>query len=580
VAGRIADASVEELRSKADIVEVVSGYLQLKKAGRIFKGLCCFHQEKTPSFTVDPAKQLFYCFGCGAGGDVFTFLRELEGLSFTEAAEQLAGRFGVNLVHEGGPKESTGIKGRLKEACREASGFFSKNLMSGEGAAPARSYLEERGFTSGDAESWGLGFAPSGRDALYRHLVGKKFSSKEIVDAGLALVDERGGHRDRFRGRLIFPIADLSGQVVGFGARALGDVQPKYLNSPETPIYHKGRILYGLDRAKTQMARSGSAIVSEGYTDVMGLHQVDVMNAVATCGTALREDHFALIKRFCERVVLAFDADPAGDLASERGFAFYAKTGVEVLVAPLPEGKDPADVALSDGAEAVNEILERAEPLMRFVLKAEISRYRLDTPEDKARAVRSAAQILSREPSPVARGEHAFWVAGKIGIDPVAVQIEIAEGRAPRSGAAVRPVRLPGHVKVEREALAVLLDSPSRLAQAREWLTEDHFTQQDHRVLWKVLMDLDGSSDASLMSRLPDDNSRRVAAELALTQLSTKDQEQIFTRLEEFRVVRKIVELKARLDALDPKKDVQEYDSVFAELLDLENIKRRIAANL
>lgn len=580
MAGRIADSSIEELRGKADITEVISGYLQLKKAGRIFKGLCCFHQEKTPSFTVDPGKQLYYCFGCGAGGDVFTFLRELEGLSFNEAAEQLAARFGVTLVHEGGQRESSGMKGRLKEACSEAASFFARNLMSGEASAPARRYLEERGFSSSDAEAWGLGFAPSGTDALYRHLVGKKFSSKEVVDAGLAMVDDRGSHRDRFRGRLIFPISDLSGQIIGFGARALGDAQPKYLNSPETPIYHKGRILYGLDRAKTQMARGGSAVVTEGYTDVIGLHRVGVMNAVATCGTALREDHFALIKRFCDRVVLAFDADPAGDLASERGFDFYAKTGVEVLVAPLPEGKDPADVALSEGAEAVNEILEAAEPLMRFVLRAEMSRYRLDTPEDKARAVRSAAQILSREPSGVARGEHSFWVAGKIGVDPVAVQVEIAEGRSDRSDAPVRPVRLPGHVKVEREALAVLIESPSRLAQAREWLTEDHFTQQEHRVLWRVLMDLDGSSDASLMSRLPDDTSRRVAAELALTQVSTKDQEQIFTRLEEFRVVRKIEELKARLDTLDPKKDVREYDSVFAELLDLESVKRRIAANL
>lgn len=556
--GRIVPDDVEAIRDRTDIVDVISAHMKLKKAGRVFKGLCCFHQEKTSSFTVDPAKQLYHCFGCGRGGDVFSFLRDTEGLSFSESAERLADRLGITLRYEGG--SSSGSRLGLLEATREASAFFSELLRNSAEAEGARTYLEGRGFSAEDAKVWGLGFAPRGGDVLYRHLLTKKLSSKQIVDAGLALVNESGQHRDRFRGRLVFPVNDLSGHVIGFGARTLGDDQPKYLNSPETSIYHKSKILFGLDRARDSMVRDGVAIVTEGYTDVIGLAKVGVVNAVATCGTALGEEHFALIKRFCERVILAFDSDAAGAMASERGFGIHAKVGLEVLVAPLPAGKDPADIALIEGADAVRKVLERARPLMRFVLEREIDRHNLDTAEGKAQAVKAAVSLLEMEPRPIAKGDHAAWVAQRIGVDHRQVQQDAADARAPVSSDRPAASRQPGYVKVEREALTILMHSPSLLAETAEWLTDEHFTQPEHQTLFRSMRE--GS--------LPEGASR-----IALTPVATQDQEEVFLRLEEFRLRRRIDSLRAKLETIDPKVDTRSFDETFAELMRLDELRRR-----
>src|SRR5437870_5780851 len=490
--GRFMEQDLAEVRERANLVEVISAHTQLRKAGpRTFKGLCPFHQEKTPSFTVDPAKQVYYCFGCGAGGDVFDFLRGAEGLSFAEAAERLATRLGITLRTEAGAAPAAGSgRRRLLDAARTAATYFTELLNASPEAAVARRYVQTRGFSKDDAATWGLGYAPAGRDTLYRHLLGRKFTPDQIVEAGLALVTESGEHRDRFRGRLVFPIADLAGDVVGFGARALGDEPPKYLNSPETPLYHKSKLLYGLDRAKREMVRSGQAVVTEGYTDVMALHKVGVGSAVATCGTALGEDHFATIKRFCDRVVLAFDADAAGSFASERGFGIDSKVGLEVLVALLPAGKDPADVALGDGADAVEAVLKGAVPLRWFMIQAVLGRHRLDTPESKGKALRELSPVLGSEPSRVVRGEYAFRIARLLDVDERQVQQEISEIRGVEDRGAARPrqSRLPGNVRLEREALALLLESPRRISQIQEWLTEDHFTVPEHRVVVRALM--------------------------------------------------------------------------------------------
>ncbi|MBW3588759.1 MAG: DNA primase [Actinobacteria bacterium] len=577
--GRIPDEDIEQLRERSDIVDIIGGQTQLRKAGRIFKGLCPFHQEKTPSFTVDPTKNLFHCFGCGVGGDVFTFMERTEGLTFTEAAQRLADRVGMTLRFEGKDPAATGMRRRILEVNKVAATEFSELLMGSSEATGARKHLEERGFNSEDAKTWGIGYSPAGRDTLYRKLLERKFSGKEIVEAGLALVTESGEHRDRFRGRVMFPIWDVSGQVVGFGARALGDEMPKYLNSPETSIYRKSKLLYGLDKAKAEMVRGGFAVVTEGYTDVIALHKVGVTNSVATCGTALGEDHFALIKRFCDRVILAFDADAAGKLAAERGFGIDARYGLEVLVAPIPAGKDPADVALTEGAETVRLILEDARPLIRFVLEAELSRVRLDTADAKGKAVRAAAEILSQETNRVARGEHAFWVARRIGVEADLVQRELSElaqstGRNPQ---VAQTIRVPGHVKVEREALAILIDSPSYLEQASEWLNESHFTQPQHKVLFRALMEgasREGDS-GSIMTRLPDEESRRMAAEIALSPILTKDPEEVFLRLEEFRINRQIKQVRETLDRLDPQADSKRYDELFQHLMNLEAERRK-----
>lgn len=576
MAGRIVPEDVADIRDRADIVEVVSGQMQLKKAGRVFKGLCCFHQEKTPSFTVDPEKQLFYCHGCGEGGDIFTFLQKVEGLTFGETAERLAGRYGLTLRYDKSGV-SGGTKSPLLAANEAAAKYFSELLMKAPEAEGARRYLKARGFPPEDAKVWRMGFSPSGSDVLFRHLLAAKFTAKQIVDAGLAIVKESGEHFDRFRSRVMFPVSDLSGQVVGFGARALGAEQPKYLNSPETAIYRKAKILYGLDHAKAQMVKSGTSVVTEGYTDVISLHRIGVGAAVATCGTALGEEHFSLIKRFCDRVVLAFDADAAGAVASERGFGIHARVGLEVLVAPIPAGKDPADVATTEGAEAFDLILEQAIPLEQFVLERVISRHAIDTAEGKSRAVKAAVEVLRWVPNRVARSEHGFWVARRIGVAPEQVQLEIAEsGESAGRPSTAQAARRPGHVKVEREALAILIGSEHQLAAASEVLNEDHFTQPENRVLFTILVDVfRRPQEGSVMDRLPDDGTRRLHAELAMSQTVTQDPEEVFLRLEEFRLVRQMDEMRATLDRLDPEGDAQQYDSLFQELMKLDAERRR-----
>ncbi|HMC05460.1 MAG TPA: DNA primase [Actinomycetota bacterium] len=581
--GRFLEQDLAEVRERANLVEVISAHTQLRKAGpRTFKGLCPFHQEKTPSFTVDPAKQVYYCFGCGAGGDVFDFLRGAEGLSFAEAAERLATRLGITLRTEAGAAPAAGSgRRRLLDATRTAADYFTDLLNASPEAAVARRYVQARGFSKDDARAWRLGYAPSGRDTLYRHLLGRKFTPDQIVEAGLALVTDSGEHRDRFRGRLVFPTADLSGDVVGFGARALGDEPPKYLNSPETALYHKSKLLYGLDRAKKEMVRAGQAVVCEGYTDVMGLHKVGVGSAVATCGTALGEDHFATIKRFCDRVILAFDADAAGSFASERGFGIDAKVGVEVLVALLPPGKDPADLALAPepdgGAAAVEEVIKGAVPVRWFMIEAVLRRHRLDTPESKGKALRDLAPVLSSEPSRVVRGEYAFRIARLLGVDERTVQQEISElGRAAPASTARRKESLPGHVRLEREALALLLDSPRRLDQVEDWLTEDHFTRPEHRLLLRGLLACSRTgSTASILEQLPDEDTRRLGAELALTSGTNESVEEVFMRLEEFRLQRQIQSLRATLGRLEPGADPAGSDSLFQELMRLESQRRR-----
>jgi DNA primase len=576
------EQDLAEVRERANLVEVISAHTQLRKAGpRTFKGLCPFHQEKTPSFTVDPAKQVYYCFGCGAGGDVFDFLRGVEGLSFTEAAERLATRLGITLRSEAGTAPAAGSgRRRLMDAAKAAAAYFTQLISTSPEAAVARRYVQSRGFSQDDARAWALGYAPAGRDTLYRHLLGLKFTPDQIVEAGLALVTESGEHRDRFRGRLVFPIADLSGDVVGFGARALGDEPPKYLNSPETALYHKSKLLYGLDRAKREMVRAGLAVVCEGYTDVMGLHKVGVTSAVATCGTALGEDHFATIKRFCDRVILAFDADAAGSFASERGFGIDAKVGVEVLVALLPEGKDPADLALAPepdgGAAAVEEVIKAAVPLRWFMIEAVLRRHRLDTPESKGKALRDLVPVLSSEPSRVVRGEYAFRIARLLGVDERTVQQEISELGRPTVSATRRKESLPGHVRLEREALALLLGSPRRLDQVEDWVTEDHFTLPQHQLLLRGL--LAGSrtgSTATILEQLPDEDTRRLGAELSLTSGTNESVEEVFMRLEEFRLQRQIQSLRATLGRLEPGADPAGSDSLFEELMRLESQRRR-----
>lgn len=590
---------IETLRERADIVEIVSGYSQLKKAGASrFKGLCPFHSEKTPSFTVDSAKNLFHCFGCNEGGDVYTFVQKVESLPFPEAVEWVARRMGFDLRYEEmrpGEQKGAGAKLRLIAANEAAARFWHDSLMRLPEATGARRYLAGRGFDRNVAARWQLGFAPGG-DAVCKHLLAKGFKQDEVIAAGLGRRGDRDGRLyDVFRGRITFPTWNLQGDVVGFGARALGDQQPKYLNTSETAVFQKSRLMYGLDRAKSAIAR-GSALIVEGYTDVISLHEAGITTAVATNGVALGEAHFELLKKFTQRVVLMFDADEAGKGATERGFELQHKLGLEVLVAPLPPGRDPADVVTEDGPDAINKIVEGAQPLMEFKLEQTISNLPVDTPEAKGRAVNEVAGVLGWHPDQVARHEYAFMAARLIGIGPEAVQRALNERRAPSSGATDgmgatnRTDRLPGHVKVEREALQLLLTRIQEADPAAHGLLESDFTSPARRELYRLGRAIHESGQATVDTKAvgalsPDALSLFTELTLGADENNGDANgrariDEVFTRLRVFRLERDIKSRRATLQEVNPLVDPQKHDELFTKLVALEAERRDLLRQL
>jgi DNA primase len=383
VAGRILKDDIEALRQQADIVAVVGDHTTLRRAGRSFKGLCPFHTEKTPSFTVTPEGNFFHCFGCGASGDLYDFLMRVEGLEFPEAVESLARRTGYTLRYEqlsARERRVIGERSRLVEVTAAAREHLHQTLLGDEGEV-ARAYLRDRGFGREDAERFTLGFATLARSALTDTLTAAGFDAADLVAVGLSVRNENGRLRDRFRGRLIFPIDDASGDVIGFGGRILPDLDygdfepPKYLNSPETPLYKKTRVLYGLRQARPEIVRADQVLVCEGYTDVMALHQAGIEHAVATCGTAVGDEHLRLIARYARRVVLAFDGDEAGVKAAERAWEAARRLAtddggsvLELRVLVLADGRDPADLVREAGADGLRDALQTAQPIVPFVV--------------------------------------------------------------------------------------------------------------------------------------------------------------------------------------------------------------------
>jgi DNA primase len=592
---KINDQDIETLRERADMVEIVSGYSQLKKAGtNRFKGLCPFHSEKTPSFTLDASKNLFHCFGCNEGGDVYTFVQKVENLPFPEAVEWVARRMGFDLRYEEmrpGEQRAAGTKLRLIAANEAAARFFHDALMTAPEATGARRYLGGRGFDRQVAARWQLGFAPGG-DALCRHLLARGFKQDELVAAGLGRTSDRDGRLyDAFRGRIIFPTWNLQGDVVGFGARALGDAQPKYLNTSETQVFQKSRLMYGLDRAKSAIAR-GSALVVEGYTDVISLHEAGITNAVATNGVALGESHFELLKKFTHRAVLMFDADEAGKGATERGFELQHKLGLEVLVAPLPPGRDPAEVVSEDGADAIGKIVDEAQPLMEFKLEQTIAKLPLDTPEAKGRAVNEVVGVLVWHPDPVARHEYAFIAARLIGIDPEAVQRALNERRAGSSevadgmGATNRTGRLPGHVKVEREALQLLLTRIQEADPAAHGVVESDFTSPARRELFRLGCAARESEQGVEVRALGTLSPDALSLFTELTLADDNDNEgdaridEVFTRLRVFRLERDIKGRRTTLQEVNPLVDPEKHDELFTKLVALEAERRDLLRRL
>ena len=600
---KINDEDIDRLRDTADIVEVISGYTQLKKSGgSTFKGLCTFHSDKTPSMSVDQAKGLFFCFGCGEGGNIYHFVQKMENLDFPDAVEWLARKTGFQLRYEEqrpGDRQARGLKQRIVAANEEATKFFHKALMDSPDAAGARQYLSSRGFDREVAARWELGYAP-GRDSLTKHLTAKGFTHEELIKANLSRKsDSDGSLFDAFRQRIIFPTRSHQGDVVGFGARKLleTDGGPKYLNTAETPAFQKSRVMYGLLKAKATLGKGDAAIVVEGYTDVIALHEAGIVQAVATNGVALGESHFELLKKFTHRLVLMFDADTAGKGATERGFDLQHKLGLEVLVAPLPEGSDPADVVKNDGADALRKIVDAASPLMEFKLQQTVAKLRLDTPEAKGRAVREVVEVLGWHPDPVARHEYVFMAARLIGVDSDAIQRTLGErgSRPPsesdRAGGVDtgRDRRFPGNVKVEREALQLLV---TRTQQAGPWarqISTADFTAPARRELFDAAL---GAIEAGA-SDLPVEDASKLSPDAfsLFTELSLGADDhpiddlegrllEVFVRLKVFSLERDIKRRRATLQEVNPVDEASKHDELFTELVGLEAERRDLLRQL
>jgi len=491
---RIRQADVDEVKARTNIADIIAERVALKSAGvGSLKGLCPFHDEKSPSFHVRPQHGYYHCFGCGESGDVYSFLRQMDHLSFTEAVEKLAARIGFTLHYEdGGPAPETSGRARLLAANAAAAEFFRGQLVSPEAEA-ARRFLGERGFDPAAAAHFGVGYAPKGWDGMLNALTAQGFSREELITAGLVSTNQRGGVYDRFRGRVIWPIRDVTGQTIGFGARKLydDDQGPKYLNTPETPIYKKNQVLYGLDLAKRDISRGDPkrVVVVEGYTDVMACHLAGVTTAIATCGTAFGAEHVTVLRRVMGdddasgEVVFTFDPDEAGQKAAVRAFAEEKRFNAQSFVAVAPDGLDPCDLRLQRGDGAVRALMDHKVPMFEFMIDRRIAGYDLATVEGRVGALRSAAPIVAEIRDRLLRPGYERVLARRLGMDPQEVHQEV-QRRAAAAGRETRDARTPaaGAEPAVAAPAVTLATLPRSVAVARERDALTGFLQYGHRV--------------------------------------------------------------------------------------------------
>lgn len=587
---RIRQEDIDAVKERTDIVSLVSQYLALKKTGHdSMSGLCPFHQEKSASFSVSPSKGVFYCFGCGKGGDAITFLRELESLSYVEAVERLAQLAGVTLRFEGdsaAERRAAQRRNSLFKVNEEAAKLYERMLLDGREAEDARAYVKERGVSTESLEGFGIGYSPGYPDFLLRRL-SKDFGPDVLLEAGLATKGEDGVVRDRFRGRLTFPIQDLQGRYLGFGARILpGDARAgemaKYLNTAETPIYRKGEVLYNLHRARQAVARSGQVFVVEGYTDVIGLAQAGIDSAVATCGTALGEAHFKLMSRFATRAILAFDSDEAGARAAERAFAFQEQYPVNAVVMIMPDGLDPAEFVAKHGADAVLEAAKAARPMVEYMVRRTVERHDLSDVEGQSAAVADALPMVQKLQDPVRRSEYGHLLADLTGVseDSVRTAIEHRLGGHPEQVAKTMK-RLSARDRVEREMLRLLAqDRPLFEAYAPQ-LTEDHVRTPSGRAALTALREASG--DIGVLAGADDPKVAATASALAVEPLegdaTPEYAAHVFARLQEFVLKQKSDEIRIRLQKLNPQIDGG-YDDLFHRLVAVDGELRRIRQGL
>ena len=605
MAGRIRDDDVVLVRERAPIADVIGEAVQLRPAGGgRLKGLCPFHDEKSPSFNVNPTLGYYMCFGCGESGDVISFVRNTEHLSFVETVERLAGRYGVQLRYEQGSAAAgrqSSQRTRLVEAHRLAAEYYLEQLGTPE-AVTGRQFLAERGFDQAAAQAYGVGYAPKGWDHLVKHLRAKGFSQEELLLGGLAS-EGRKGPIDRFRGRLVWPIRDLPGDVVGFGARKLHDDDngPKYLNTSETPIYKKSSMLYGLDRAKKEIAKRKQAVVVEGYTDVMACHLAGVPTAVATCGTAFGSDHIGLIRRLLldqdemrGEVIFTFDGDSAGQKAALKAFDSEQRFVSQTFIAVSPGGMDPCDLRLAKGDAAVTDMVAARVPLVEFALRSTVEQFDASTTEGQLAALDAAAPLIAKIKDQGLRQRYAVNLDRWLGLmDEKFVLSRVAQsmgkGAAP---AQRRPERAVdgAAVTAERELVKLAVQAPVLVAPQYDALDPGVFTHPGALAVHEVVLAAGGTAStaggepwvASLLEHAPDDAVRSSVTRLAVeAPLSDADPDlryagAVLARVQELAANRRVGEIKQRLQRLNPVESAEEYQRLFAELVSHEQTARAL----
>ena len=624
MAGRIRESDIAQVRERARIDDLVGEYVSLRRAGGgALKGLCPFHDEKTPSFNVRPTHGTFHCFGCGEGGDVIAFLMKIDHLSFVESVERIAERVGVQLTYEGGTpsrQRDKGTRSRLIDAHRAAAEFYAEQLRTPE-AVKAREFLAERGFDQAAAATFGCGYAPGGWDKLSKHLLGRGFDLAELIKGGLSK-EGRQGPIDRFHRRLLWPIRDLGGEVVGFGARRLFDddqIQAKYLNTSESPIYKKSQVLFGLDLAKREIARRHQVVVVEGYTDVMAMHASGVPTAVASCGTAFGTEHITVLRRllmdddaFRGEVIFTFDGDEAGRKAALKAFDDDQKFAAQTFIAVAPDGLDPCELRQVKGETAVSDLVARRKPLFAFAIRAELAEHNLDTAEGRVEALRQTVPMVAKIKDVALRDEYGRQLAGWVGWEDVATvvrrvretagaPVEQRRGRPQRVDPAQaalsvdvdgpqRPNPRDPQLHVQREAVKLALQEPVHAGPVYDSLPLDVFTHPAYAALHQAILEVGGTASGLAGAELLDmvgkacksQTVRTLVTELAVEPIPvgqngiSRYAGGVLAALQRQLLSGQIADLKARLHRLSPVENEDEWRVLWGDLVALEQFYRAL----
>ncbi|WP_330473857.1 DNA primase [Terrabacter sp. C0L_2] len=631
MAGLINSEDIAAVKARSSIEDVVREHVTLRSAGPgSLKGLCPFHDEKTPSFNIRPAVGAWHCFGCQEGGDVISFVQKVDHLTFSEAVERLAQKLGIELRYENGDRpreEGLGRRSRLIEAHRVAEEYYTELLLGSQAARTARDFLRARDFNSEHVKQFGIGFAPRGGEDLVRHLRAKGFTDDELVTGGIAGRGARGLY-DRFRGRLVWPIRDITGDTVGFGARRIFDddrIEAKYLNTSETPIYKKSTVLYGLDLAKKKISQGRQAVVVEGYTDVMACHLAGVETAVATCGTAFGADHIKTLRRLMRdeaglapaKVIFTFDGDAAGQKAAMRAFADDEKWTSQSFVAVEKSGKDPCELRQAGGDPAVQALIEDAVPMFEFAVRTTIKRFDVATAEGRIQAVRAVAPIIASIRDQSLRPEYTREVSGMLGLDVEQVATEVSragkikveeDARGDRNGrddaeptaadhaGMPMPDRRDPVVLAERQLLQVLLQFPTVFKPgAIDLLTPDSFSAQAHRAVFDGIRIAHHSGDkgnarawTSAVTEAAPSPVAGLVSELAVDTLPTRMDpntglptsryvDELFDRVRTIALTRRIADAMSEMRRLDHA-ETPEPERTRELGIQLQTLQRELAA--